>query len=379
MKLELLDIVNFVALCQLSIFIFFLLKRKPGRQANKILAGFLFLQILIILNFEIVRLKEYTINLSPHIFYIGHIFIFLPGPVFYLYVKALAFKNFHIQKKHLLHAIPFLIYAIIFISDFHIYPAEVKRKMILENKVMSNTFWVMANIFFLTQILIYFIIDLKILRNYRSEIKQQYSAINKINLSWLNLIIYCFMVAWFTSVVVFIDSSYIKILNELLFVNFLTFFVFFNIIYYKGFAQPEIFSGIEERQKYQSSKLSNEVAEDYIFKLNNYMDHNKPFLNPDLSLKELANQTSIPHRYLSQIINETMNMNFYDYISKYRIKEAKKIFSDSSKDKTVLEVLYDVGFNSKSSFNTAFKKFTGVTPTNFRKGIRELTKEVISS
>ena len=68
-----------------------------------------------------------------------------------------------------------------------------------------------------------------------------------------------------------------------------------------------------------------------------------------------------------------MSMNFYDFISKYRIEEAKKIFTEKS-DKTVLEVLYEVGFNSKSSFNTTFKKFTGITPTQFKKEMKERTE-----
>jgi YesN/AraC family two-component response regulator len=97
------------------------------------------------------------------------------------------------------------------------------------------------------------------------------------------------------------------------------------------------------------------------------MDKEKPYLNPTLTLKELSTELSIPSRYLSQIINEHMQSNFYDYISKYRIEEAKKLLSDLSCDKTVLEILYEVGFNSKSSFNTAFKKFTGITPSRFKK------------
>jgi AraC-like DNA-binding protein len=376
MNLKLIDIINFIALFQLSVFVFFLLKRKPGRQANKILGGFLFIQILLLTNFELLRHKEYISQYSSNVFYIGNIFILLAGPTFYFYVKSLAFKDFILQKKHILHTIPFFIFALILILNFHIYPSGLKRKLVLENNVMSNTFWLIANIVILSQILIYFIIDLKILKGYRSEIKQQFSSINKINLSWLSLIIYCFIIAWFSSVLGLIGRNYFNIHDEFVFINFLTFFIFFNIIYYKGFARPEIFSGIEERLKYQSSKLSDTEGETYISRLLEYMDDNKPYLNPNLTLKELATQTSIPNRYLSQIINESMSMNFYDFISKYRIEEAKKIFNQKS-NKTVLEVLYEVGFNSKSSFNTTFKKFTGITPTQFKKEMQE-NKEVIT-
>ena len=70
---------------------------------------------------------------------------------------------------------------------------------------------------------------------------------------------------------------------------------------------------------------------------------------------------------LSQIINEYFEQNFQDYINKQRIEESKKYLLDKVKRKTVLEILYEVGFNTKSSFNIAFKKTTGLTPTEFKK------------
>jgi AraC-like DNA-binding protein len=124
---------------------------------------------------------------------------------------------------------------------------------------------------------------------------------------------------------------------------------------------------VEEKPKYISSKLTATDAESYLTKLSDLMDKKKPYLNPTITLKELSTELSIPARYLSQTINEHMQSNFYDYIAKYRIEEAKRILSDTSSNKTVLEILYEVGFNSKSSFNTAFKKYTGVTPSRFKK------------
>ena len=167
---------------------------------------------------------------------------------------------------------------------------------------------------------------------------------------------------------VFFARYYFSYQNEnIVFVNFLAFFLFFNYIFYKGLSQPEIFSGIEEKPKYVSSRLTDNEAKAFLARLTSYMEAEKPYLNPTLTLKELADKVSIPARYLSQIINEYLHKNFYDYVSQFRIEEAKRILSDPSTDKTVLEVLYQVGFNSKSSFNTAFKKFTGITPTRFRR------------
>jgi AraC-like DNA-binding protein len=97
------------------------------------------------------------------------------------------------------------------------------------------------------------------------------------------------------------------------------------------------------------------------------MQSEKPYLEPELSLDELALQLSIKPRVLSQAINDILQQNFFDFINRYRIEEARRLLTNPADKKiTVLEVLYKVGFNSKSSFNTLFKKYTGLTPTEFR-------------
>ena len=85
-----------------------------------------------------------------------------------------------------------------------------------------------------------------------------------------------------------------------------------------------------------------------------------------LTLQNLADILGIQSRHLSQIINDKYKQNFYDYINSYRIHAAKEKLADSTDKKTILEILYAVGFNTKSSFNTAFMKHTGLTPTKFR-------------
>ena len=98
------------------------------------------------------------------------------------------------------------------------------------------------------------------------------------------------------------------------------------------------------------------------------MQKDKLFLNPDLSLDTLAAKLDVTSKKLSQTINETFNQNFFEYINTYRIEEAKQIFENTSDSRlTVLEVMYDCGFNSKSSFNTIFKAKTGITPSEYKK------------
>jgi AraC-like DNA-binding protein len=99
-----------------------------------------------------------------------------------------------------------------------------------------------------------------------------------------------------------------------------------------------------------------------------YMQNGKPWMEPELTVYQLASRLSVKPRLLSQAVNDVLGQNFYDYINRYRIAAAEKLLTNPKDEKiTILEVLYEVGFNSKSSFNTLFKKYTGLTPTAFRK------------
>jgi AraC-like DNA-binding protein len=97
------------------------------------------------------------------------------------------------------------------------------------------------------------------------------------------------------------------------------------------------------------------------------METYKPYLNPDITLESLSIEISVNPRILSQIINESFKKNFKSYILEYRIKESMKILADTKHRKlTILEILYQVGFNSKSAFNNQFKIYTNLTPIEYR-------------
>ncbi len=99
-----------------------------------------------------------------------------------------------------------------------------------------------------------------------------------------------------------------------------------------------------------------------------HMDTHEPYLDPSLTMRQLSKQLNMNDRDLSLLINHKLNKHFFDFVNEYRIKKAMDFLRDpEEKDLTVLEILYKVGFNSKSSFNTVFKKYTGKTPTQYRR------------
>jgi AraC-like DNA-binding protein len=125
---------------------------------------------------------------------------------------------------------------------------------------------------------------------------------------------------------------------------------------------------MEERKKYEKTALSPEKSQEILEKLQVAMNGNKPFLDPELTMKKLAKDLEVSEHHLSMVINDRLNQNFYEFINRYRIEEAKRILVDSwYKHTSILEIAYEVGFNSKATFNRAFKKYTALTPLMYRK------------
>lgn len=127
---------------------------------------------------------------------------------------------------------------------------------------------------------------------------------------------------------------------------------------------------LKQRNKYKDSHLENDVAEKCSKKLLYVMDIDKIYRDDALSLQSLAKKIGVTPHILSQVINEQMSRNFSDFVNQYRIEEAKKLLQDANEDTSVLKVCYDVGFNSKSAFYRAFKKFTNLTPSQYQKSFK---------
>jgi AraC-like DNA-binding protein len=136
----------------------------------------------------------------------------------------------------------------------------------------------------------------------------------------------------------------------------------FYVIQNSGFFKPAL---LNEQQKYKTSSLTAEQSQYTLLKLKAIMEKEKPFLQSNFSLPDLAQRLSISVHMLSQIINEGMGKTFFELLAEYRVEEAKRLLKERANVK-VEEIAEQVGYNSKSSFNTVFKKLTGKTPGEFR-------------
>lgn len=177
-------------------------------------------------------------------------------------------------------------------------------------------------------------------------------------LSTLNDILQAWGVA---EIAMFNDQNFNTYL--LLVIAFLFYFIAFNLINKSKQIIPR-----SEINKYKNSNLTDELITRYKMKLIHSMETEQLFLNGKLSIHDVSENLNIPRQYISEVLNVHMNTSFQDFINKYRVEEfIERLQNDQNDHFTLLGIATEVGFNSKSSFNAIFKKFKGLTPTQYKK------------
>jgi AraC-like DNA-binding protein len=303
-------------------------------------------------------------------------------PLFYLFVLAVCYSDFRLKWKHLVHLLPFLLINLVFIPRIYLSTNIDKDSFAATLNQMPEIYLIQILIEF--QYVFYIVSVFLILKKYREIYLENYADSSTATYKWLFQITCVFLIA----------HSIVALKNVLRYSGFKEIFLWTNVLVgaialfitcwfiMKALNHPELFRGVnsklqlakdilpavEEKNEYKN------VQDDAIFSqistLKQYMAEEEPFLDPSLTIQELANQIDIPVRDLSVLINHHMDQHFFDFINEYRIQKAMGILKDQSRSQlTVLEILYEVGFNSKSSFNTSFKKHTNLTPTAYRNAL----------
>jgi AraC-like DNA-binding protein len=132
--------------------------------------------------------------------------------------------------------------------------------------------------------------------------------------------------------------------------------------------QPIVLEEEKEVKKYAKSTLKEDQSDEIWNQIKELMEDKYLYRNPTLRLSDLVQEIGKPLPHVSQVINERMDMTFLDFVNQYRVKEAKELLCDEKvKSMTILAIAYEVGFNSKTTFYTSFKKVTGQTPSEYRK------------
>lgn len=355
--------------------VLFLVASNHGKRVGNILLASFFLVLL--LNIVDGLLSYYGFYVQyPAVAHLEDGFVFLLGPILYFYTQSVIFRDFQFRRKDALHVLPFFVVTVGYLAFYHFQTAEYQR--MIQASIMKQT---LPRAFYISMLVIYghvvayIFFAFKDLRDYQDEIKKQFSSISKINLNWLMFLLGSVVAVLLISFIyTFLPVAGLSHYFETAFtVAFVALFAFVNEIVLRAMKQPEIFAGISILDKTptadaQVSAFNDQLSDSLVMALHQKMESDKFFLNPDLSLNALATALHITPKKLSQLLNEKFQQNFFDYINTYRIREAQNILEKNTDPKlTVLEVMYQCGFNSKSSFNTIFKSKTGITPSAYKR------------
>lgn len=333
---ELLLLTSSVGALQSAFFSIYLFSKKNiARPVNTLLAF-----LLLVFAIRMVKSVSYYFTEGHHIplllqniGYSAHTAIM---PVLWLYVNAFVKKSFRIASiDNLLHLSPALL--ILLLSPF-----------------LSSHFWLAQNVYGISLAILplYLPVCVYLIHTNRTTLDEEqkkwiYAIVATIAIVWLAYMAnYLFRwVSYITAPVLFSFSMY--------------------SLSYLGLKYPSLFV---KETKYKGSVFTAQEITVCFEKLQLLMSQKALYKSPLLTLPKLAKHLSVSPNLLSQSVNEKAGMNVPEFINSYRIKEAQALLSNpDTMNRKIASIAFDTGFNALSAFNTAFKKFTGTTPSEYRK------------
>ena len=304
----------------------------------------------------------------------------LHGPFLYFYTASLIKKRAYVLRpKQLWHFAPIVLFNLYLVVAFQ-FPEMAKNMRLDHVHATLQLPW--HYVVFLLIIAfsgpVYFVWTINLLRRHGIRILNQFSYTENLDIKWLHNLVVVFGIAWTALILFAIGHHAVFLFTPDFCTNglFLSLTVFIILTGYFGLKQSVVRAQEikapsdepEEKRKYAGSYLKEEQSLAYREKLEAFMEDEKPFLINDLTIQQLAEKVDIPSHYLSQIINESYEQNFFDFINGYRVEEVKtKIRNPEYDNFSLLGIALDSGFNSKTAFNRVFRKVTGMTPSEYKR------------
>ncbi|NOY59848.1 MAG: helix-turn-helix transcriptional regulator [Calditrichaeota bacterium] len=368
------EAVLYIGLSQAFFASFVIATKKPRCLPDKILASWLFLIGL-----------EMTISLC--LLKIAHFFIPFPtsmlllltyAPLLFLYVKSLIRENTLPDRKDWLHFLPFILFLAAYFLFLWGDPVFLVNNYFAHDA--SLPFRLAYSIYLFLSVIIYSVLVLFLISEHQKKLKDEFSYTSQtITLNWLKIVLFIFVITFLSFIITGtsfmfqatdLDPRWFSRIGLTLFAFAVSYFGIKQPTLFKSNCFPRVEKKSDQRQKnrYERSGLNEELAKNYSERLQHFMKEGKPYLNPELTIKDVSDHLNISRHYITQVLNETMKKNFYTFINEYRVEEVKKRLVDHQYDHlTFSAIAYECGFNSKSSFNFIFKKSTGMTPSEFKK------------
>jgi AraC-like DNA-binding protein len=341
-----------------------------------LLAGFFLSQSFVSLH-ELVlygdQFRYSVLDSSPNWFFIGSLGYALDGPLLYLYVLSIIRPNFTLNAKHRLHLLPLVIYFVFLFVAYYCQDHVVKRQVIGLYLFDLNWQFVTMDTLIKSSRFVYLILSIYLINKYREQLKDSRSNIENIDLTWLKILVIGFALVTLVGVVLslskVVNLFYPVEVSLQIFLGLTTYYADLILVCFLLFFSAVNISAVEKVKDQAKNSYDNYEADaEYVDRIVKFMDAEKPYLKSNITLDALSEMLDVPARELTALLNGHFKMNYYEFINNYRIEEAKHIIqTDTDQQKSVSDIFLAVGFNSKSVFNTFFKKNVGMTPTEFRK------------
>jgi AraC-like DNA-binding protein len=358
---------------QAIILIVLILRKRPLRQSYCFLAILLFFFALMSVNIALVNILT-GINKIYLFKYFQLELLFGIGPSLYLFTKSITDPDYRISRKEYLHFLPVILEFIYFRTPIYRI-GFYKRMIIYQNytSVYQTTLDPYTIVYLILQwiaiasVLVYIFFSVRLLLRYNNWIKTKYSNLKNKSLGWLQIPVFFYSGFWIVWIVLrsldtFMFQSAFKeiyLLPSTIGISITTCWIGFkgyvkSQTEVKGFSVTPIRTGNINSNPKEAEKILS------------IMKSQKPYLNPDLDLTGLSELANMNLKVTSHLINHDLKTNFYEFVNKFRVEEFKYLVQGKDSDKfSLLGLAFECGFNSKSTFNHIFKKFTGQTPKEF--------------
>ncbi len=344
--------------------LFFLFSKRTNHRANRFL-GFILI-IVALWQCWVLATTHNSFMYYGFLYWIPFSSLLTIGPCIYFYTKVTLSNTIKFKVWDFIHFTPLLIEWLIFFG--------FRPNGGLENYQTYTLISVRFSLQFLAVISIgcYTYFSIKKIKTHYNENNLNSGQ----NLKWLSRSIFIFSALWLLWIpYAFIDSL---VFNH--YISDYDFYPLHIVIWFftlwmamKVFLRPEIVLVEKSRKKDKVGKTPSKHILKHADWLNQKMKSEKYYLNPDLTLQTLASELGLHANTISETINSGLNKSFPDFVNEYRIKAAiEKLNSSEYSNITVLGIAYDSGFNSKTTFNRAFKKTTGKTPIAYKEQLRKI-------
>jgi AraC-like DNA-binding protein len=367
------DIPLILVIFQSLLFSVLLITAKMGnRHANFLLAGFiaaLGLDALDTLIYWSPSIKQVYLQGYVHIFYCLKFSVYIAAPMLFLYVRAVTHADFRFHKRDLKHFIPLSLFPV-FIGGLYLSLTPEERLLgitqfglLFKNPVFQFHLWVRHLLY-----VGYGFASFYTLHRYREELKERFSNIESIDMFWLRLLISGFLIIWGWVFVAYLLTlmNYSMWLGNVIGISGNIFsFVFVNTLVFYSIAKANSGKRETKQPEVPEAKPSDKQDALVIAQIDKLMLEKELFLDPELTLEQLAEVAAMSPRKISGAINRACQQNFFDYINSFRVQRAVAILAVSKMNANMLDVMGDAGFNSKSTFYRAFKRSMKMSPSEY--------------